>query len=162
MQAYGEWLASNSGEGRRYSDPDPGPPSDPAELDSASIRRFAGLFGHDHDDFPEFLGSFLSRYRLAHEPLGPEEQLGRDDLATALVEGRILRHNPWTRLLWLQRGEDALLFGAGSVYTCDLRIASVVCNEPALAAGGRELAEQHSSLICKLVNDGHLYLEFPS
>ena len=162
LQAYGEWLAAEAQEGPRYADPGRAPAGHPAELDADSIQRFAGLAAaasHDERVFPDFLGAFLSRYRLAHEPVGPEKPLGRDDLRRALNAGGTLRHNPWTRLIWSGSGAQATLYAAGSAFPCPAVDARAVCDEVELARSGRELADRNGSLLCALVNAGHLYVE---
>ena len=162
LQALGEWLADKHGEGRRYADPGLQAPDDAAEIDKASIRRFASLAagapGED-DEFTSFLGSFLSRYRLAHEPLGPEPPLDPDTLVSSLGKGAGLRHNPWTRLLWSRTSDGASLFAAGQVFFCAPDTAKTICDRRALSSKGPILAKENARLLCELVNNGHLYLE---
>ena len=165
LQALGEWLADKHGEGRRYADPDLQPPDHIAEIDGASIERFAALVATakgDDAEFGTFLGSFLSRYRLAHEPLGPELPLNPETLVFSLGRGASLRQNPWTRLLWSKTGDGATLFAAGQVYACAPDTAKTICDRRALSAKGSILASEHARLLCELVNAGHLYLETAS
>lgn len=161
LQALGEWLANQRGEGRRYTDPDLESPVDAAELDTTGINRFTDLAtaSINDEDFSEFLGVFLSRYRLAHEPIGPEKAVTQDELLASLNGGAILRHNPWTRLLWSKSRGEALLFAAGDTFPCSADLASAVCNRPALAEHGLTLVEAAPGLFCDLLNGGHLYLE---
>ena len=161
-QALGEWLADKRGEGRRYADPDLRAPGDPGELDAESTRRFAALaagLAGGNPDFTEFLGCFLSRYRLAHEPAGPERPLAAEQLLESLEAGSALRHNPWTRLLWSATPDGAMIFAAGQPYACDEALARTVCDSDALEANGARLAREVPDLLCELVNNGHLYLE---
>ncbi len=162
LQAMGEWLADRHDEGRRYSDPDLRAPSHAGEIDGASIGRFADMLASAHGDdgeFTEFLGSFLSRYRLAHDPLGPEHPVDPETLLSSLGQGARLRHNPWTRLLWSETGGGARLFAAGQVYACAPDAAKTICDRRALSSKGSILASEHARLLCKLVNAGHLDLE---
>lgn len=162
LQAYGEWLAAERNEGPRYADPGLAPAAQDAEIDCESLRRFADLAttaGREDSGFAEFLGAFLSRYRLAHEPVGPETPLSETDLAEALRTGRTLRHNPWTRLLWSGTGDDAWLFAAGSTFRCPAEFAYTVCDADRLARRGKALATANGDLLCSLVNAGHLYLD---
>lgn len=162
LQGYGEWLAAHRDEGPRYGDPDLADDALVTELDAASVRRFAGLAGEcttADGDFREFLGAFLSRYRLAHEPLGPEEPVGAAELADALGVGMTLRQNPWTRLLWMQAKNGATLFAAGSAHSCSPGFAAAVCDPAGLERSGDRLASENPALVCELLNRGHLYLE---
>ena len=162
LQALGEWLASERGEGPRYADPDLAAPEHRGRLDSEAVERFARLAaGGTQADagFTEFLGAFLSRYRLAHEPAGPPEAIDEGALASALSRGATLLHNPWTRLLWIETGTDATLFAAGSRFDCDADFAATVCEPGALARNAAALARSHAQTLCALVNAGHLYLE---
>lgn len=164
LQALGEWLAAGHGEGPRYADPDLRGPGPGAQLDADSIRRFSELamgMVEDTPAFGEFLGSFLSRYRLAHEPLGPEQALGLDELLASLRDGCTLQHNPWTRLVWTNTQAGAKLFAAGSTFPCTRETAITVCEPGQLAAAGPQFAAANAALLCELVNAGHLYLEAP-
>lgn len=162
LQAFGEWLAANRDEGPRYSDPDLQIPGSRAELDSDSIKGFSDLataMAGDAPSFTAFLGSFLSRYRLAHEPIGPEQAIGTDELTNSLNEGSTLQHNPWTRLIWTGTETGATLFAAGTAFPCSREMAVAICEPGELAASGMALATTDAVLLCKLVNAGHLYLE---
>ncbi|MBT8057235.1 MAG: cupin domain-containing protein [Gammaproteobacteria bacterium] len=162
LQACGEWLATEHDEGPRYTDPDLAPAANSAELDPGSLKRFAGLAAaasRAESGFSEFLGLFLSRYRLAHEPVGPDIPLSRKALARAVMQGSTLRQNPWTRLIWSGAGDNTRLYAAGSSYRCSIEFARAVCDVDALAREGQELAAANGDLLCSLVNDGHLYLE---
>lgn len=164
LQAFGEWLAASRDEGPRYCDPDLQIPGPGAELDSDSIKRFSDLatgVTNDNPTFTAFLGSFLSRYRLAHEPIGPEQAIGTDEMTSSLNEGLTLQHNPWTRLIWTGTETGATLFAAGSAFPCSREMASTICKPGELAASGMALATTDAVLLCKLVNAGHLYLEAP-
>jgi len=165
LQGLGEWLADHRAEGERYADPGLEPPVHTAELDALSIKRFQSLAtGAVNSDagFSEFLGAFLSRYRLAHEPAGPETPLTVQALQASLDQGAVLRHNPWTRLLWFPGANGAMLFAAGAGHACSRGFAMDVCNRRTLPVKGPALAADNPDLLCELVNTGHLYLEAPS
>jgi 50S ribosomal protein L16 3-hydroxylase len=162
LQALGEWLAAERGEGPRYADPDLAPPAQRGQLDAGAIERFAQLAASTTGPgvgFTEFLGAFLSRYRLAHEPAGPPEPIDGEQLALALAGGATLQHNPWTRLLWIGTGSGAALFAAGQRFDCDPAVAAAVCDPATLARDAAALAQGQAVLLCALVNAGHLYLE---
>lgn len=161
FQSLGEWLAGSRDEGDRYSDADLRVSVRPGEIDDSSIDRFRALgsaFVGDPDAFTEFLGIFLSTYRLAHQPAAPEETLEPAGLSAALAGGAELRHNPWTRLLWIDQGGQASLFAGGSVQRCSPDLAAVVCDPAALRQAAGSLDDDGLAICCRLLNCGHLYL----
>ena len=163
MQSLGEWLAGVKAEGKRYGDPELNAATLAGEVDAGAISRFRNLVhecGNDEQQFAEFLGEFLSRYRLAHEPASPGRNCDSADLQSALRQGSVLRHNPWTRLLWLETATGANLFAAGANYSCKPQIAAAICDPLQLERLGADLTTAESELVCALLNDGHLYLEF--
>lgn len=162
FQALGEWLAENHAEGRRYGDPDLQARQPGGEIDTDSIRRLRELAIRalqDESGFTGFLGEFLSRYRLAHEPAPAADTIEKPGLIEALGQGYRLRHNPWTRLFWINSDTGAALFAAGNRYSCSVETAVVVCEDTQLKDRGMAVASSDPELLCRLVNDGHLYLE---
>lgn len=162
LQALGEWLAGSTDEGGRYRDRDPAMPARRGEIDEKAVDRMRGLLHQAVDDpegFPEFLGAFLSRYRMAHEPAPPRRQITPDRLLRKLHCGETLRHNPWTRLNWVAKPQGALLSAAGSSYSCSPELAELLCHPKALGSAPLASLEAESGLICELINQGHLVLE---
>jgi len=160
LQSLGEWLADTRGEGRRYRDPALTNARHIGEVDAGAVERFRQLSRSIGDgDFAEFLGSFLSRYRLAHEPAPAAEALEPDGLARALQRGAILQHNPWTRLLWIEAKSGAILFAAGTAYHCSMKAALTICDPPGLEHMQADESSETLALCCDLLNQGHLYLE---
>ncbi len=163
LQGLGEWLAAERNEGPRYADPGLAAGKPGSELDATAIGQFGELLSGAAagEDFREFLGAFLSRYRLAHEPLGPEQPLEPARLSAALGAGSRLQHNPWTRLVWATTQDGARLFAAGTAFPCAQDFAAAVSDPDELAALDPGLAAENARLLCELVNAGHLYLEAP-
>jgi 50S ribosomal protein L16 3-hydroxylase len=162
FQSLGEWLAERNDEGGRYRDPDLHARPQPGEIDSSAIDQFRSLLNASdfyENEFPAFLGDFLSRYRQAHEPAGPEASLSPEALVMQLNQGRKLRHNPWTRLLWTRSESGAHLFAAGSGYECSLNFARALCDPDSLDLLTSALSDEEQILVCELINQGHLYLE---
>ncbi|MEJ2383406.1 MAG: cupin domain-containing protein [Xanthomonadales bacterium] len=160
FQAFGEWLAEHRGEGARYTDPSRPARGDTAEVDGRAIVRFrelaAGELAAD-GPFTAFLGQFLSRYRLAHEPAPPENPVDEAALRAALSAGAVLRQNPWTRMLWIRFDSQVAVFAAGKRYACHEETAVRVCDPQRLAEVTEPVPEP--AVFCALLNDGHLYLE---
>jgi 50S ribosomal protein L16 3-hydroxylase len=162
FQTFGEWLAVNADEGGRYRDPDLNAASRAGEIDALAIERFRDFFQTrelEGEGFSAFLGAFLSRYRLAHDPAPPATRVDPDALIKALGQGKKLRHNPWTRLLWVETGSGAQLFAAGDVFSCTVACAQTLCEPGLLGQLGQGLSGPELDLHCELLNRGHLYLE---
>lgn len=162
FQTFGEAMAERTDEGGRYRDPGLEPAPQDGQIDADSIGRFRKLLSSsldDSDQFTAFLGSFLSRYRMAHEPAPPESPVEPDELLRALATGSRLRQNPWTRLLWTENAGHVNLFAAGSVYPCTTESARSICDGGLLGQLDESLSGPALNLVCELLNRGHLYLE---
>ena len=162
LLALGEWLAGLRNEGARYSDRGIQPVERPGEINAGAISAFRELCAaatQSEKMFPEFLGAFLSAYRLAHQPAPPVDASSSSDLGDALKKGAILRHNPWTRLLWLELNGSAMLFAAGSSTLCTVESAIKICDPSRLEKAADEFTEDEISLCRQLLNQGHLYLD---
>lgn len=160
--ALGEWLADQMDEGGRYRDSRLSARPTPGEIDDVAIFRLSEFINRPHlADFEDasFLGRFLSRYRIAHEPAPPTEPLDSITLVNWLDRGNTLRHNPWTRLLWVASADGARLFAAGAEYSCDAEFARIVCDPARLSRLTGSLPGKQTDLLCELVNRGHLYFQ---
>lgn len=162
LLALGEWLAETPDEGGRYRDAGIGPATRTGEIDKVAMKKlrgFLGSTGADEAKLSSFLGSFLSRYRLAHEPAPSADEITPDQLGRLLERGDVPRHNPWTRLLWSESEEGARLYAAGAEYPCSVELAGLVCDPTLLGQPGRPFSDKEKLLLCTLLNRGHLYLE---
>jgi len=162
LQALGEWLAAHDNEGERFRDgvlsdrPRPGMVDQKALL---GLREMLGRAISNKPGFEAFIGAFLSRYRLAHEPAVPEKEITPMEIEQAVREGAMLRHNPWTRLLWVPDGENAVLYAAGEAFPCSCEMAELICQSPLCLDADADLWPGNSGLIHLLVNKGHLFLD---
>jgi 50S ribosomal protein L16 3-hydroxylase len=162
FQTFAEWLTDAGDDGDRYRDPALEAVSRSGEIDSAAISQFRDFFQGSilvDEDFSKFLGLFLSRYRVAHEPAPPEELIDPVALTKSLELGLRLKHNPWTRLLWIESHNGARLFAAGTDFSCTLESAQTICDPDRLYRLSHGLCEPELTLLCELLNRGHLYLE---
>jgi 50S ribosomal protein L16 3-hydroxylase len=161
FQALGEWLALRDDEGERFRDgPLTGRPA-AGEVDRQALSGLREMLGREIQNpavFDAFVGSFLSSYRLAHEPAPPAREIALHEIEQAAVNGG-LRHNPWTRLLWLPDGEKAVLYAAGEAFPCSRKTAQHVCRDPLVLEVGSDDWNEAAGLLTRLVNCGHLYLD---
>ena len=162
FQTFGEWLADKQDEGERYRDPGLEVATRSGEIDTLAICRFRDFFQARNigsEDFSAFLGVFLSRYRLAHEPAIPAMEIDPAGLIESLARGQRLKYNPWTRLLWMETKSGARLFAAGTEYSCTTDCAQTICDPDRLQQLDHALSQPDLDLLCELLNRGHLYLE---
>ncbi len=162
FQAFGEWSTGQPGDGGRYRDPGLKVARHSGEIGPEAIARFGKFLqsmGAGSPDFSSFLGSFLSSYRLAHEPAPPDVRLDPSSLQEILQNNGVLRHNPWSRLLWLRCSGGARLFAAGSEFFCPPSLAETICDPGRLSRLNAEMSAHQAELLCELLNRGHLYVE---
>ena len=161
-QSLGDWLAERDPAAPRYRDPGLAPATAPGRIEADAMRGFQQLAMQclrNEAAFSDFLGAFLSRYRLAHDPAPPEEPIDVESLRAVLRAGAALRHNPWTRLLWLETAAGACLFAAGERLACDAASAALICDPQRLAMLDENAPAALLERVCELVEEGHLYLE---
>jgi len=159
----GESLARREDGERRYSDPDLQIAARAGEIDQTAIEKMKALMVdsiRDPATFNEFLGAFITRFRLAQEPVSADPDLNAASLLKKLQSGSRLSRNPWTRLAWIETADGALLFAAGAGYPCSVTIAQELCKniEPELFS--RALDDRDLATIVALVNGGHVVLFF--
>lgn len=169
FQALGDWLAEQHGEGLRYRDPElmaGAQAAQAGEISSAELQQLSSLLtlappsrGCYQADLNEFLASFISRFRLAHQPAPPEERLDNSKLRQALETGNCLQRNPWTRLHWIQQGEQARIFAAGDGLSCSPQLASSLCGPELNALQWHQFSPADQDCLLELLNQGHLYLQ---
>lgn len=161
LQGFGEWLAFAADEGGRYSDPNLKASHRPGEIDRDALHglrklMLAGI--EDSHGLNNYLAAFMSRFRLAHEPMPPPELIKQADLLTALQHGAKLYKNPWTRLTWIANAQGARLFAAGQPYDCSIKLAEALCasEQPRIHAG--MLDTDVLDTLTGLINSGHFQL----
>jgi len=161
LQALGDWLADRQNEGPRYRDPALAPATRPGEIDADAIQALRQLLHGiiDGSSWPEFLGSFLSSYRMAQEPAPPERKWTPARLRRALESGAALQQHPWTRLAWLRHGDGALLCAGGTTRPCSVAAAVRLCDPVVLARAPEQDWSSETGLLVELLNEGHLIFE---
>ncbi len=134
MQALGEWLAEHEGGGDRYQDPEPLDPLSAGEISATALLGLSRLIQGavaDSDQFGDFAGEFIFRFRLGQEPLADSTDLTADELNARLLKQWQLQPSPWARLCWFHlpgmRPGTVRLFAAGSKFTCSRQLAILLC-----------------------------------
>jgi 50S ribosomal protein L16 3-hydroxylase len=117
-------------------------------IDSSSLRRW--------------FGSFITRYRAAHEAVPPARAIGADALARELAAGATLVRNPWSRLAWSAAERGADLFVAGERHACSRAFAEQLCRGTPLDSAQLDKAgSRERDLVLELVNAGHYVVARP-
>jgi len=161
LQGLGEWLAFSDDEGGRYSDPDLEPAIRAGEIDARALQGLRKLMVagiEKKTDLDHYLAAFMSRFRLAHEPVPPPELIRSESLLAAIQNDAELLRNPWTRLTWVENTKGARLFAAGQPYDCSIWLAECLCagDQPRLETDMLDQATLDT--LTSLINGGHFLL----
>ena len=158
LQGLGEWLAFSDDQGGRFSDPDLSAPQRAGEIDAGALaglrHTLSGVIG-DEAGMNEFLGQFMSRFRLAHEPVAVDSQWSAEQVKAALEEGQSLFRNPWTRLNWIATPTGARLFAAGQAINCETWLAESLCQSAGFNVDTGKLNQSSLNALTCLINSGH-------
>lgn len=161
LLALGEEVSELPDGGPRYSDPELLLPGRPGQIDAEALTRMRALISalvNDDESFNHFAGRFISRFRLAHEPVSPGPDHEARSLMKAIQSGSRLVRNPWTRLAWVAKGHGAMLFAAGEEIGCSSRLAELVCGNAQPELFSSTLDERDLQAVIQLLNGGHLVL----
>lgn len=161
LQGWGEWLAFSDDQGGRYTDPGMQAAVRAGEIDRTALQNLRKLMleGIDtSENLDNYLAAFMSRFRLAHDPMPPPANLSAEDLLDALKGEARLQRNPWTRLTWIENAEGARLYAAGQAYDCSVRLAESLCDYEQPRIRISMLDQASLETLTRLVNNGHFLL----
>lgn len=157
------FLAERLPEELRYGDA--GIPSAAAagRIDNAAIEKIGQTLRDaldvDGSTLRDWFGSFITRYRAAHEAVPLDRALGKAPFARKLADGAGLLPNPWSRMAWVGETQEVTLYVAGEALGCRRALAERLCQRTELSAQEiLELSEPERDLLIMLVNSGHLAL----
>ena len=152
------FLAERLAESARYSDAGMAPARAHGEIDDAALDRIQQALQDslsvDASLLRRWFGSFITRYRAAHEALPRSPPLSAATLARRLRAGATLVVNPWSRLAWSKDRSRAILFVAGEPMPCSRTLAAALCRREPMACAEPDRATLE--LLLALVNGGHL------
>ncbi|NOR20346.1 MAG: cupin domain-containing protein [Xanthomonadales bacterium] len=161
LQGFGEWLAFSDDGGGRFSDPNLKTKNRAGEINSEALQQLRELMLNSIDGnttLDTYLATFMSRFRLAHDPMPPTKLISPEKLLAEIKEGARLFRNPWTRLTWIELNNDARLFAAGQAYDCSIRLAESLCEREQAGVNADMLDQRALDTLTKLVNNGHFML----
>ena len=161
LQGLGEWLAFTDDDGGRYTDPNLTAAGRVGEIDRNALQNLRKLMlsGIDESEsLDHYLAAFLSRFRLAHDPMPPPSPASPDSLLSELNSGASLYRNPWTRLTWIENKTGARLYAAGQPYDCSIELAESLCTGDQVRINAEVLNRSSLDTLAKLINNGHFLL----
>lgn len=161
VMGLGEELSARADEGGRYIHGDHPSPARPGEIDAAARKSLRGLLQRQLEDpvaLQEFLGRFISGYRLATEPAPPPQPPTPEATRQHLSQGGRMQRNPWTRLAWTERDGRARLHANGTPFDCSIELAQTLCRAGAFPLDPDVLDTDSSRTVDGLLRDGHLVL----
>ncbi len=125
-----EFVADRSPESVRLRDSIRSPARDPALVPAAvlaqvraSLRAATTL---SDEDFGDWFGAFITRYRAAHEISAPPTTPDEAGLREALAQGATLHRHPWSRYAWQSREGRARMHFAGEAFDGSVRLARLL------------------------------------
>lgn len=161
LQGLGEWLAYSEHDGGRYADPDLQPPERAGEINREALQnlRILMLSGIDgNQKLDNYLAAFMSRFRLAHDPMPPPATISAEEILEELQNDARLFRNPWTRLCWVECSTGARLYAAGQPYECSVWLAESLCEWEKPRVRAEMLDRASLETLAKMINSGHFLL----
>jgi 50S ribosomal protein L16 3-hydroxylase len=157
------FLAERMSEELRYSDAGIAPARAAGEIDDFALEKIARTLRDslvvDASLLRGWFGSFITRYRAAHEAVPRSKPLSSVEFRRRLEAGAELQFNPWSRLAWAKAPRGATLFVAGQTYVCSRALAARLCRRQTLeTAELMGLDSASRELLLALVNAGNLAL----
>lgn len=156
-------LAADADEGMRYRDPDLSPPADPAEIDTAAMRRaieaLNALRMNDPDRLGDWFGRFITRYGEAGRVMAGPETRSRIEIEWDLQRGAALLRHPYSRMAWRRSRRGARLYVNGRDHALPVRDARIVANAGQLdGATYAMLSQTGRDCVYELTQVGHYQL----
>ena len=154
-------VAETLPESRRYADAGIRPAQRAGEISGEVLEKIRSdlmaALSTDSSFLRRWFGSFITRYRAAHEAVPRTPALGAAAFARGLAGGDGLVRNPWSRMAWTALPRDAAeLHVAGEAHACPRALAERLCERIALeSAEILALDDAARTLLLDLVNAGH-------
>ncbi len=153
-------VADSLPESIRYGDAGVKPAQRAGEISADVLERIRSdimaSLATDSSHLRSWFGSFITRYRMAHEAVPRAKPLTADAFERGLAAGDGLVRNPWSRMAWTARPRGAELHVAGEAHACTRALAERLCGAAVLdAVEIRGLDDAARALLLGLVDAGH-------
>ena len=147
-------------ESRRYRDAGMKPAQRAGEIPGEALETIRSdmlaALATDSSFLRSWFGSFITRYRAAHEAVPRQPALTHAAFMRGLAAGDGLVRNPWSRMAWSAVPRGAELHVAGESHACTRTLAERLCGPAALeAAEILGLDDAARALLLDLANAGH-------
>ncbi len=157
------FLAERLGEELRYSDARIAPVKLAGEIDDIALEKIGQTLRDslavDATTLRCWFGSFITRYRAAHEAIPLKKPIGVEEFQRRLEGGAGLQFNPWSRFAWTRAARGADLFVSGDPFACSRKLAARLCRRDGMTSDELIGIDARSrELLQTLVNAGHLAL----
>ncbi|MGR2738997.1 ribosomal protein uL16 3-hydroxylase [Billgrantia sp. Q4P2] len=132
ITSYADYLGEQLPPSLRFSDAGMAPPTDPAELDDASLERMRRLILGTLDDpaqLAQWFGRVMTQPKYVDQLVPSETPTDVDELVALLQEGEELTRSPGSRFAWHALNESrATLFADGDGVECALPLARAMAS----------------------------------
>jgi 50S ribosomal protein L16 3-hydroxylase len=157
------FLAERLPEELRYTDAGIAPAKAAGEIGDLALGKIGQALRDsmtvDASTLRGWFGSFITRYRAAHEAVPRERPLSAAQFERKLADGSGLLPNPWSRFAWSAATKGVALFVAGEQRPCPRKLAERLCRrDPLTSAEIATFGAPERALLLELVNAGHLAL----
>jgi 50S ribosomal protein L16 3-hydroxylase len=145
----------------RYADPALTPAANPGAIDPAALQRLQQLALEklgDAEAFQRWFGGYVSTRKYPDLEERPAYEIDGPGLEQRMQRGTALLKNPASRLAFIRRADDVLLFADGEEFSCPATLAERLCAHSRFDATLPELAHC-ATLLAALHNQGTLVFE---
>ncbi len=158
-----EYVADRTAESVRLRDLTKEPAGDPALIPAEVIAQVRTALREatqlDDAEFSDWFGTFITRYRSAHEISPPPETPRLPELREAIEHGASLHRHPWSRFAWQSRAGGARLYFAGQPFDASPRLARLLQSRKHYShADAGQLTRADWATLHALLAAGHLVL----
>lgn len=137
ISEFAEFIASQTSESLRYSDPDIQQQTHPAEITSDALNAIKNQLGEqfviNDAQLKQWFGEFMTDARSSNQ-LSELQQNVTDfkTLKEILTEKDTIEHSSFSRFLYTKGEDSALLFVDGQSYTTCLKFAQALCQNQSI------------------------------
>lgn len=158
-----EYVADRTAESVRLRDGIDAPAVDPALIPAEAIAQVREALRAttqlSDPEFADWFGTFITRYRAAHEISPPPATTSLPELRAAIAGGATLHRHPWSRFAWQSREGGARLYFAGQPFDATTRLARLLQSRKHYSlADSRQLRKADWNTLHALLAAGHLVL----
>ena len=132
ISEFAEYIANQTSEALRYSDPDIQQQSHPAEINATALNAIKKLLDHkfviDETQLRQWFGEYMTDARSSNQLTEIKQNISDfDTLKQQLSEQDNIQQSPFSRFLYSHTENGALLFVDGQSYSSSKDFAEMLC-----------------------------------